>query len=149
MDFWVALITIALLAAVIYIVSAPLRAARGASRLEAARRQDLEAAREAKYREIRDAELDYRTGKLSKADYETIDASLRAEALEILNNLEALGSELVVDDEREPGDLFPAGSEPSRSAERHLGEEPEGHPEHHPNPLLEGEHTVSTRRRGS
>ena len=49
----------------------------------------LEAAREAKYREIRDAELDYRTGKLSRADYEAIDAQLRAEALEILDGLEA------------------------------------------------------------
>ena len=32
------------------------------------RRAELEAAREAKYREIRDAELDYRTGKLSDDD---------------------------------------------------------------------------------
>ena len=32
-----------------------------------AERAELEAAREAKYREIRDAELDYRTGKLSEA----------------------------------------------------------------------------------
>jgi hypothetical protein len=50
---------------------------------------DLEAAREAKYREIRDAELDYRTGKLSREDYEAIDRGLRAEAIEILNRLEA------------------------------------------------------------
>ena len=45
-------------------------------------------AREAKYREIRDAELDYRTGKLSREDYEAVDGALRAEALEILNRLE-------------------------------------------------------------
>ena len=31
---------------------------------------ELEAARDAKYREIRDAELDLRTGKLSDEDYE-------------------------------------------------------------------------------
>lgn len=48
----------------------------------------LEVAREAKYREIRDAELDYKTGKLSREDYEAIDAALRAEAIEILNQLE-------------------------------------------------------------
>jgi hypothetical protein len=54
-------------------------------------RDELEAAREAKYREIRDAELDYRTGKLSREDYEAIDSALRAEAIEILNRLE--GSE--------------------------------------------------------
>ena len=57
---------------------------------EAAVRSELELAREAKYREIRDAELDYRTGKLSNEDYEAIDGALRAEALEILNRLEAL-----------------------------------------------------------
>jgi hypothetical protein len=48
----------------------------------------LEAAREAKYREIRDAELDYRTGKLSREDYEAIDGALRVEALAILDRLE-------------------------------------------------------------
>jgi cytochrome c-type biogenesis protein CcmF len=48
----------------------------------------LETAREAKYREIRDAELDYRMGKLSRADYDTVDATLRAEAVAILDQLE-------------------------------------------------------------
>jgi hypothetical protein len=50
---------------------------------------ELEAAREAKYREIRDAELDYRTGKLSEHDYRELDAELRAEALAILDAIEA------------------------------------------------------------
>jgi cytochrome c-type biogenesis protein CcmF len=48
----------------------------------------LELERDMKYREIRDAELDYRVGKLSRADYETVDATLRAEALAILDRLE-------------------------------------------------------------
>ena len=58
----------------------PHAAARGweASAVERSR---LEAAREAKYREIRDAELDYRTGKLSDADWRAMDRSLRAEAV--------------------------------------------------------------------
>jgi cytochrome c-type biogenesis protein CcmF len=51
---------------------------------------DLEAAREAKYRELRDLELDYHTGKLSDADYHATDAVLRSEALEILDRLEEL-----------------------------------------------------------
>jgi hypothetical protein len=55
---------------------------------------DLEAAREAKYREIRDAELDRRTGKLSEGDYEAIDSSLRAEAVEILNALDEAREQL-------------------------------------------------------
>ncbi len=51
---------------------------------------ELEAAREAKYREIRDTELDYRTGKLSEEDYAATDGALRKEAVEILNSLAAL-----------------------------------------------------------
>ena len=51
-------------------------------------RAALEAAKEAKYREIRDAELDYRTGKLAREDWEQLDAALRAEAVEILRRLE-------------------------------------------------------------
>jgi hypothetical protein len=49
---------------------------------------ELEAARDAKYREILDAELDSRTGKLSDEDYQAIDRSLRGEAVEILDALE-------------------------------------------------------------
>ena len=56
-------------------------------------RAALRAAREAKYREIRDAEMDYRTGKLSAEDYAAIDGTLRAEAVEILNQLTALGED--------------------------------------------------------
>ena len=51
---------------------------------------ELEAARDAKYREIRDAELDWRTGKLSEADYREQDRRLRAEAVEILRELDEL-----------------------------------------------------------
>jgi cytochrome c-type biogenesis protein CcmF len=49
----------------------------------------LEAAREAKYREIRDLELDYRTGKLSLEDYRATDTALRIEALAILDRIQA------------------------------------------------------------
>lgn len=116
MSLLIAILTLALVAFVVLLVSAPLRrsppaagidtgeepagAADGAGhpahgqaqRIEdqrARERDELEAAREAKYREIRDCELDYRTGKLSRADYETIDGQLRAEALAILDRLEA------------------------------------------------------------
>jgi hypothetical protein len=53
-------------------------------------RAELEAAKEAKYREIRDAELDYRTGKLSHEDWQQLDSSLRAEAVELLHEIDAL-----------------------------------------------------------
>jgi hypothetical protein len=55
-----------------------------------AEQAELEAAREAKYREIRDAELDYRTGKLSEGDWRTQDRTLRAEAVDLLKRLDQL-----------------------------------------------------------
>ena len=86
----VAIVTIALLAAVITLISHPLRVARRESAGESAELAELRAAREAKYREIRDTELDYATGKLSDADYAAVDGTLRAEAVEILRRLDEL-----------------------------------------------------------
>jgi hypothetical protein len=74
---------------VVALVAAPLRRP-GTMVEEDAERAELEAARDAKYREIRDAELDHRTGKLSEADWRAMDRSLRAEAVEILRRLDAL-----------------------------------------------------------
>jgi cytochrome c-type biogenesis protein CcmF len=48
-------------------------------------RTEADARKEAKYREIRDAELDHATGKLSDEDFAVLDAELRREALEILD----------------------------------------------------------------
>jgi hypothetical protein len=93
LDALAPLIVIVVLAIVVLLVSAPLRrgtAARTEERAEL-RRADLEAAREAKYREIRDAEMDYRTGKLSEADWKALDRELRGEAIEILRRLDELG----------------------------------------------------------
>jgi hypothetical protein len=89
------ILAFALLAVVLFVISGPLRADPAKARHERAtapsqERVELEAAREAKYREIRDAELDMRTGKLSRSDYEAIDGALRAEALAILDRLQAL-----------------------------------------------------------
>ena len=84
------LIIFVVLAVVVLVVSAPLRSRRGDEATESAERAELEAARDAKYREIRDAELDYRTGKLSEADWRVMDRSLRAEAVEILRGLDDL-----------------------------------------------------------
>jgi hypothetical protein len=88
------LIVLALVAIVVLVVSAPLRRPHDVSG-DARRRPDddgavaeLEAAREAKFREIRDVELDHRTGKLSDADFQAIDSTLRAEAIEILRAID-------------------------------------------------------------
>ena len=85
-----AVIALALLAVVLWIVLTPLRPGRAAT-VEAARDSEvaaLEAARDAKYREIREAELDHRTGKLSEADWRDQDRTLRREAMEILRRLD-------------------------------------------------------------
>ena len=90
------LIILAILAAVVVFVSAPVRRvlagghsfAGGGGADPESELAELEAAREAKYRELRDADLDYRTGKLSDEDYEMLDRSLRGEAIEILRGLD-------------------------------------------------------------
>ncbi|HEX6698278.1 MAG TPA: hypothetical protein VF080_15830 [Solirubrobacteraceae bacterium] len=91
MDVLGPLIVIVLLGVVVWLVSGPLRRAPAVEEAEAARREDLEAAKEAKYREIRDAELDYRTGKLSEADWRALDRELRGEAMDLLRRLDELG----------------------------------------------------------
>ena len=85
MDF---LIVLVVLAVVVLVVSAPLRRRGVEEAEESAELAELEAARDAKYREIRDAELDHRTGKLSDADWRAQDRALRAEAVEILRRLD-------------------------------------------------------------
>jgi hypothetical protein len=85
------LIVLIVLAVAVYAISAPLRAEHGHRQPngEAMKIAELEAARDAKYLEIREAELDLRTGKLSREDYEAIDRTLRAEAIEIMHALDA------------------------------------------------------------
>lgn len=93
MDVIAPLLVILVLGIVVLIVAAPLRAnrARRAADPDEARRADLEAAKEDKYREIRDAEMDFRTGKLSEADWRALDRELRAEAVELLRRADELG----------------------------------------------------------
>jgi hypothetical protein len=88
-------LVLAVLAGAIYLITGPLRAARrpGDARGAAADVAELEAARDAKYRELRDAELDVRTGKLSDEDYTALDGSLRAEAVQILHRLDEARSD--------------------------------------------------------
>jgi hypothetical protein len=101
MDFVIVLVILAL---VVVFVSGPFRRvseagavpatgagpATAASPSVASEVAELEAAREAKYREIRDADLDHRTGKLSDADFQAIDGTLRGEAIEILHQLDSI-----------------------------------------------------------
>jgi hypothetical protein len=86
------LLVLILVAVAVLAIAAPLRSEQRAERDTAVRgeRADLEAARDAKYAEIRDAEMDYRTGKLSEADWRPLDRQLRHEAVELLHRLDAV-----------------------------------------------------------
>ncbi len=91
------LIVFAVVLAVVAFVGAPLRGrARGLDPDAAARAElaDLEAAKDAKYREIRDAELDQRTGKLSEEDHRALDAELRVEAIALLKRIDVARARL-------------------------------------------------------
>ena len=89
MEYAVALLLLA--AVVALVVAVPLGRPRGRGPWDP-RRAELEAAKEAKYREIRDAELDREMGKLSEADWRAVDRELREEASEILERLDRLGA---------------------------------------------------------
>jgi hypothetical protein len=97
MEFALAAFLLALVVG--FVVGRPLLRGPDVDRREDERRAALEAAKEAKYREIRDAELDFRMGKLTDADYRTTDRELRAQAIVILRELDALTPE----DEAAPG----------------------------------------------
>jgi hypothetical protein len=94
------LVIVVVLAVVVLLVAAPLRSRGSQEAAESAEHAELTAARDAKYREIRDAELDFRTGKLAEADWRALDRGLRAEAVEILRRLDELDLPTSEGDER-------------------------------------------------
>ena len=74
----------------VLVISAPLRhgragRARGRGR---GRARGPRGRPDAKYAEIRDAEMDFRTGKLSEADWRVLDRQLRREAVDLLHRLD-------------------------------------------------------------
>lgn len=91
MTYLIALVVLALVVGVV--VLRPLRRGARVERRDHRRRADLEAAREAKYREIRDTQLDLRMGKISEDDFHATDTELRGQAIVILRELDALGTE--------------------------------------------------------
>jgi hypothetical protein len=88
MEYGLALILLAALVAAV--VAGPLARRGQEERLEFTRLEELRAAKEAKYREIRDAELDREMGKLSTEDWRAVDRDLRGEAIDILRELDRL-----------------------------------------------------------
>jgi hypothetical protein len=86
MEFALILLVVA---GAVLLVTGPLReSSRSSDESLEAELAELEAAKEAKYRQIRDAQLDYDTGKLSDHDWRTLDRTLRAEAVEVLKRLD-------------------------------------------------------------
>lgn len=89
MSVGAAFLTVMLLGVVLAVILGPLYALPSLRARDPNRRADLDVRREAKYQEIRDAALDFETGKLSQEDYEAVDGALRREALGILDEIEA------------------------------------------------------------
>jgi hypothetical protein len=85
-----ALALVVLVAIVAAVVWLPLSRRGVEERREETMLAELSAAKEAKYREIRDAELDHQMGKLSQEDWRSVDRDLRGEAIEILRRLDRL-----------------------------------------------------------
>jgi hypothetical protein len=87
------LIAVALIALVAFFVAGPLRRPAvegGAEEGSDDELAELEIRKQAKYREIRDAEADHAAGKLSDEDFERLDGELRREAVEILKRMDRL-----------------------------------------------------------
>jgi len=87
---------VALLAVILLLVTAasamfwPLRSGRrGRGRERIAADHALRIARNAKLGEINELELDFRLGKLSSEDYAAVNATLRAEAVELNRRIES------------------------------------------------------------
>jgi hypothetical protein len=83
-------LAVAIVVLVAWFVTAPLRRRPSAQAEDpgAAELADLEARKQAKYRQIRDAETDHAAGKLTDEDFRRLDAELRAEAIEILKQID-------------------------------------------------------------
>ena len=93
MEFLIALVLVAAVAAFVLV---PLRtrseagdAERAAEAVEA-ELADLEIQKQAKYREIRDTEMDHAAGKLPDEDFARQDAELRADAIAILKRIDEI-----------------------------------------------------------
>src|SRR4051812_1173983 len=89
------LVVVVVMLVAVAVIGGPLRRQPGGSGAAASspERAELEAAKEAKLREIRDTELDHRLGKLSEDDWRSQDAALRRQAIEILHRIDELGTD--------------------------------------------------------
>jgi hypothetical protein len=85
-------LAVAIVVLVAWFVTAPLRGrpSAGDDDPAVAELAELEARKEAKYRQIRDAEADRAAGKLTDEDFKRLDRELRGEAVDILKRIDRL-----------------------------------------------------------
>lgn len=84
------LIALLIVAAVALFVLVPFREdGEGAVATDDPVLADLEARKQAKYREIRDTQLDRAQGKLAEAEFRRQEAELKAEAIDLLKRIDA------------------------------------------------------------
>jgi flagellar biosynthesis/type III secretory pathway M-ring protein FliF/YscJ len=67
-----------------------------------AERAELEDAKQAKYREIKDAELDRKAGRMTEEQWELTDRELRREAMQILAKIDTLGADKPAESSEQP-----------------------------------------------
>jgi hypothetical protein len=122
------LVIIVVLLAVVAFIALPLRAGRAEAEAseEAMRVADLLARREAKYREIRELDLDRRTGKVAEADFRVQDRRLRADAIAILRELDDLGVGEAKEDAPAAEEQAPAAPQPITEQAKDDGEPEDG-----------------------
>jgi uncharacterized protein (UPF0218 family) len=65
-------------------------------------RAELEDAKQAKYREIKDAELDHKAGRMTEEQWEQTDRELRREAMQILEKIDTLGADKAAESSEAP-----------------------------------------------
>jgi hypothetical protein len=101
------LLAIVIVVLVAVFVTAPLRRRAGGDDHDPAEAElaELEARKQAKYRQIRDAEADRAAGKLTEEDFARLDRELRGEAIAILKRIDRLHERGRGPTDRGSGDL--------------------------------------------
>lgn len=83
------LLTIVMIATVVSFLAWPIL--KGVDeRVVDAERAELEDAKQAKYREIKDAELEFKAGRMTEDQWNQTDRELRREAMQILAKIDTL-----------------------------------------------------------
>jgi predicted Holliday junction resolvase-like endonuclease len=101
------LLAIVIVVLVAVFVTAPLRRKVASDDHDPAEAElaELEARKQAKYRQIRDAENDRAAGKLTDEDFRRLDRELRGEAISILKRMDRLRERSHGPPDRGSGDL--------------------------------------------